>query len=125
MADDRGEDEITARRAAGGRTASLDHGELAPSSGAHAAGAVPDSLNIRVDLPPAPRPEMPEDEVAVAIDDVAVNPGTVVGRGPGTTSVEVITPGLAVAATVAPCGETRRRTVPCSPPTHRGSDANA
>jgi MinD-like ATPase involved in chromosome partitioning or flagellar assembly len=95
VADDRTDDDITTRRAAGGRTASLDHGELAPSTGAHAAGALPESLNIRVDLPPAPRREMPEDEVAVAIDDVAVNPGTVVGGGPGTTSVEVITPGLA------------------------------
>ncbi len=37
---------------------------------------------------------MPEDEVAVAIDDVAVNPGTVAGGGPSTTSVEVITPAL-------------------------------
>jgi MinD-like ATPase involved in chromosome partitioning or flagellar assembly len=37
---------------------------------------------------------MPEDEVAVAIDDVAVNPGTVVGGGPSTTSVEVVTPAL-------------------------------
>jgi len=38
---------------------------------------------------------MPEDEVAVAIDDVAVNPGTVVGSAESTTSVEVITPALA------------------------------
>ena len=94
MADDMGDEEITRRRAAGGHSTSVDRAELAPSTGAHAAGAVPDSLNIRVDLPPAPRPEMPEDEVAVAIDDVAVNPGTVVGGGPTTTSVEVITPAL-------------------------------
>jgi MinD-like ATPase involved in chromosome partitioning or flagellar assembly len=90
-----GDEEITRRRAAGGRSTSADRAELAPSTGAHAAGAVPDSLNIRVDLPPAPRPEMPEDEVAVAIDDVAVNPGSVVGGGASTTSVEVITPALA------------------------------
>jgi MinD-like ATPase involved in chromosome partitioning or flagellar assembly len=38
---------------------------------------------------------MPEDEVAVAIDDVAVNPGTVVGSSQSTTSVEVVTPALA------------------------------
>ncbi|MDQ2660740.1 MAG: MinD/ParA family protein [Actinomycetota bacterium] len=94
MADGMGDDEV--RRRSGPRTASLDHGELAPSTGAHAADALPESLNIRVDLPPAPRPEMPEDEVAVAIDDVAVNPGTLVGGGPGTTSVEVVTPGLGV-----------------------------
>ena len=94
MADDNGDDEVTTRRAAAGRTSSIDRGRLEPSTGAHAAQALPDSLNIRVDLPPAPRPEMPEDEVAVAIDDVAVNPGTVVGGGPTTTSVEVITPAL-------------------------------
>lgn len=92
---DRGGEEITRRRATGVHTASLDHGELTPSNGAHAADALPESLNIHVDLPPAPRPEMPEDEVAVAIDDVAVNPGTVVGADAGTRSVEVITPALA------------------------------
>jgi len=95
VADDMGDEEITRRRAAGGHSTSADRAELAPSTGAHAAGAVPDSLNIRVDLPPAPRPEMPEDEVAVAIDDVAVNPGSVVGGGASTRSVEVITPALA------------------------------
>jgi MinD-like ATPase involved in chromosome partitioning or flagellar assembly len=95
VADDMGDEEITRRRATGGHSTSADRAELAPSTGAHAAGAVPDSLNIRVDLPPAPRPEMPEDEVAVAIDDVAVNPGSVVGGGASTTSVEVITPALA------------------------------
>jgi len=93
VVDDRGDEEV-ARRRSNARTSSLDHGELAPSTGAHAADALPESLNIRVDLPPAPRPEMPEDEVAVAIDDVAVNPGTLVGGGPGTTSVDVVTPGL-------------------------------
>jgi MinD-like ATPase involved in chromosome partitioning or flagellar assembly len=93
VVDDRGDEEV-ARRRSSVRTSSLDHGELAPSTGAHAAEALPESLKIRVDLPPAPRPEMPEDEVAVAIDDVAVNPGTLVGGGPGTTSVEVVTPGL-------------------------------
>ena len=40
---------------------------------------------------------MPEDEVAVAIDDVAVNPGAVAGGGSGTTSVEVVTPALSAA----------------------------
>ncbi|WP_173924586.1 MinD/ParA family protein [Agromyces sp. Marseille-P2726] len=51
-------------------------------------------MNLRVNLPPAPRPEVPEDEVAVAIDDVAVNPGSVAGGGPDTTSVDVVTPAL-------------------------------
>lgn len=97
MSDDRGDDHSTTRRASGGHAAAVDHGRLAPTTGAHAASALPDSLNIRVDLPPAPRPEMPEDEVAVAIDDVAVNPGAVAGGGSGTTSVEVVTPALSAA----------------------------
>ena len=96
MSDDRGDDHDTTRRAPGGHAAALDHGRLAPSTGAHAASALPDSLNIRVDLPPAPRPEMPEDEVAVAIDDVAVNPAVTDG-GPSTTSVDVVTPALSAA----------------------------
>jgi MinD-like ATPase involved in chromosome partitioning or flagellar assembly len=94
VADDSSDREMTTRRATGGRPAPDEHGRLEPSTGAHAASALPESLNIRVDLPPAPRPEMPDDEVAVAIDDVAVNPGTVVGGGPSTTSVEVVTPAL-------------------------------
>jgi len=49
----------------------------------------PDNLRIVVDLPPAPAPEIPEDEVAVAIDDVAVNPGHLAG-GPTTMSVTVV-----------------------------------
>lgn len=97
MSDDRGDDHSTTRRASGGHAAAVDHGRLAPTTGAHAASELPDSLNIRVDLPPAPRPEMPEDEVAVAIDDVAVNPGAVAGGGSGTTSVEVVTPALSAA----------------------------
>ncbi|MFD4421494.1 AAA family ATPase [Agromyces sp. NPDC058484] len=94
MAGDVGDEEVTRRRAPSGRASSSGRGEFEPSSGAHAADAPPQSPNIRVDLPPSPRPEMPEDEVAVAIDDVAVNPGTVAGGGQSTTSVEVVTPGL-------------------------------
>lgn len=93
MGENRADDDVPSRRKATGRT-SPERGELAPSTGAHAADALPDSLNIHVDLPPPPRPEIPDDEVAVAIDDVAVNPGTVVGGGPGTTSVDVHAPGL-------------------------------
>lgn len=96
MADNRGEDVAGSRRE-GGRTTAMDRSVLDASGGAHAASAVPDSLNIRVDLPPSPRPIMPDDEVAVAIDDVAVDPGGLVA-GPTTTSVEVITPALAGAA---------------------------
>jgi MinD-like ATPase involved in chromosome partitioning or flagellar assembly len=93
VADDRSDEAVPSTRAPRGRTPSVDHGELPPASGAHAA-RLPESLNVRVDLPPAPTPEMPEDEVAVAIDDVPVNPGSVVGGGPATTSVELITPAL-------------------------------
>jgi MinD-like ATPase involved in chromosome partitioning or flagellar assembly len=88
------DDEPPTRRSSAARSESRDRGELDPSTGAHAADALPDSLSLRVDLPPPPRPQVPEDEVAVAIDDVAVNPGSVADGGPGTTSVEVITPAL-------------------------------
>lgn len=92
MAEDTQNDGAVTRRGAGVRTASIDHRDSGPS-GAHAADATSD-LNLRVDLPPAPMPEMPDDEVAVAIDDIAVNPGAVVGGMASTTSVEVIAPGL-------------------------------
>ena len=92
MAEETHDDAAVTRRGAGARSAALDHRDSGPS-GAHAAGATSD-LNLRVDLPPAPVPEMPDDEVAVAIDDVAVNPGAVVDATARTTSVEVVTPGL-------------------------------
>lgn len=95
MSDDRGGEETRSRRATGVHTGPLDRDALQQASGSHAADALPESLSVRVDLPPPPPPEMPEDEVAVAIDDVAVNPGTVVGSAQSTTSVEVITPGQA------------------------------
>ena len=95
MSDDRGGEETRRRRATGVHTAPLDRDALQQASGAHSADALPESPSVRVDLPPAPPPEMPEDEVAVAIDDVAVNPGTVVGSPESTTSVEVVTPALA------------------------------
>jgi MinD-like ATPase involved in chromosome partitioning or flagellar assembly len=46
--------------------------------------------NVVVDLPPAPRPEAPENEAAVAIDDVSVDPGFVPAQ-PTTMSVPVLT----------------------------------
>jgi MinD-like ATPase involved in chromosome partitioning or flagellar assembly len=55
---------------------------------------VPESLDLRVELPPAPVREMPEDEVAVAIDDVSVNPGAVAGGAASTRSIELVTPAL-------------------------------
>ncbi len=94
MAENTNDDGALTRRGVGVRTAALARGNSASTTGAHAAGTGSD-LNLRVDLPPAPVPEMPEDEVAVAIDDVAVNPGSVAGGGPSTTSVEVMSPALA------------------------------
>lgn len=95
MADDTTEDRAGARRSSSAGTASGDHAEPEPTTGAHAATRASDNLNLRVDLPPAPVPEVPEDEVAVAIDDVSVNPTALVDRDSGTRSVEVITPALA------------------------------
>ncbi|HZI43748.1 MAG TPA: MinD/ParA family protein [Ilumatobacter sp.] len=92
MAEETHDDAAVTRRGAGARTTAVEHRDSG-SSGAHAANTTSD-LNLRVDLPPAPVPEVPDDEVAVAIDDVAVNPGAVVGGATAsTTSVEVITPG--------------------------------
>jgi MinD-like ATPase involved in chromosome partitioning or flagellar assembly len=55
--------------------------------------SVPENLSIVVDLPPAPAPEAPEDEVAVAIDDVPVNPGFVESpTEPTTMSVAIVAP---------------------------------
>jgi MinD-like ATPase involved in chromosome partitioning or flagellar assembly len=44
--------------------------------------------SIEIDLPPLPKPDVPEDEAAVAIDDVPVDPGSLAGA---TSSVEIIT----------------------------------
>ena len=43
--------------------------------------------SIEIDLPPLPRSEIPEDEAAVAIDDVAVDPGALAAA---TSSVEIL-----------------------------------
>lgn len=92
MAEDNDDDAFTTRRSAGAR-ASAQGGRTSPSD-----DPVVDDVEIptvRVDLPPAPRPELPDDEVAVAIDDVAVDPGSLGGATPtSTTSVELITPAL-------------------------------
>jgi MinD-like ATPase involved in chromosome partitioning or flagellar assembly len=53
-----------------------------------------DAPKVVVDLPPAPEPEVPADEAAIAIDDVAVNPVAVsaghLGGAPTTMSVTVV-----------------------------------
>jgi len=88
-------DGTASRRSSGAGTSALDRARRSALSGAHSAGDAAENPSVRVDLPPAPVHEMPDDEVAVAIDDVAVNPGSLVGGGASTTSVEVITPALA------------------------------
>jgi len=77
---DRGERRPVSRTTAG----------RARSGGAHAA----DDVDVRVDLPPAPPRVMPDDEVAVAIDDVAIDPGGLTAVTTSTTSVDVV-PALA------------------------------
>jgi MinD-like ATPase involved in chromosome partitioning or flagellar assembly len=65
--------------------------ELPDESGSDLAVALPESLTINVDLP-APVHSAPEHEVAVAIDEVAVNPaGVVLSADPTTTTISVIT----------------------------------
>lgn len=93
MAEDTFEDATATRRGPSTRTSALDRARRS-ASGAHTAAELAENPDVRVDLPPAPVHEMPDDEVAVAIDDVAVNPGSLVGSGSSTTSVEVITPAL-------------------------------
>nr|WP_235500517.1 MinD/ParA family protein [Leifsonia sp. Root227] len=62
--------------------------------------AVPENLSIAVDLPPAPAPEVPEDEAAVAIDEVPVNPGFVASPAePTTMSVAIVASRLATGPT--------------------------
>jgi MinD-like ATPase involved in chromosome partitioning or flagellar assembly len=75
------------------------HGELVPGDGDDLAITLPESLSIVVDLPPAPSPEVPEDEIAVAIDDVPVNPGFVTGSEPTTRSMAIVTPRVSTGPT--------------------------
>ena len=76
-----------------------DRGGLAPT-GDDLTFSVPESLGITLDLP-APRPkEVPEDEAAVAIDDVPVDPGFVASpTEPTTTSVAIVASRLATGPT--------------------------
>ncbi|WP_426515347.1 AAA family ATPase [Diaminobutyricibacter sp. McL0618] len=75
------------------------HGELLPDESGDLAVTLPESLSIVVDLPPAPSPEIPEDEVAVAIDDVPVNPGFITTSQPTTMSMAIATPRVSTGPT--------------------------
>lgn len=56
----------------------------------------PETLSIAVDLPPTPPREVPDDEAAVAIDDIPVDPGFVASpTEPNTTSVAIVASRLA------------------------------
>ncbi len=75
------------------------HGELLPETNDDLAVTLPESLSIVVDLPPAPTPQIPEDEIAVSIDEVPVNPGFVNSSGPTTTSMAIVTPRIGTGPT--------------------------
>ncbi|MGO4300528.1 nucleotide-binding protein [Leifsonia sp. RAF41] len=66
---------------------------------------VDSTLSIDVDLPPVPAREIPEDEAAVAIDDVPVDPGFVASPSePTTMSVAIVASRLAATPPEAPAG---------------------
>jgi MinD-like ATPase involved in chromosome partitioning or flagellar assembly len=70
--------------------------ELPDDRGANLASALPESLTVTVDLP-APVHSAPEHEVAVAIDDVTINPAVVaISADPTTTTISVIAEDVAV-----------------------------
>ncbi|MET0725644.1 MAG: MinD/ParA family protein [Leifsonia sp.] len=80
--------ELRSRRARG--VGDEYHSELPPHTNDDLASTLPESLSIQVDLPPAPRPEAPADEVAVSIPEVPVDPSVLAGSS--THSVPIITP---------------------------------
>lgn len=84
MAEQSGQGERARPGAAGRRTSPATVG---------GAGELPESLSVRVDLPPTPVREVPDDEVAVAIDEVAVDPVGVGSTGPLTRSIDVVASG--------------------------------
>ena len=64
--------------------------ELPDDPGSADPADLPESLTIAVSLP-APVRAAPADELAVAIDEVTVDPGRLVGHGASTTSIDVVT----------------------------------
>ncbi|MFF1634862.1 AAA family ATPase [Leifsonia sp. NPDC058248] len=105
-------DELASSESSSGDVASRE-----PATTDDLAISLPESLSIVVDLPPAPAPEAPEDEVAVAIDDVPVNPGFVASpTEPTTMSVAIVASRLATGPT--PTHDDQPREIPPLP----GSD---
>ncbi|BDI22382.1 MinD/ParA family protein [Herbiconiux sp. L3-i23] len=68
------------------------NGELLEESGDRLASSLPESLSIHIDLPPVAKKELPEDEAAVRIDDVAIAPSAV----PGELTGEVTLPAVSI-----------------------------
>lgn len=65
-----------------------------------------ETLSIAVDLPPTPPREVPDDEAAVAIDDIPVDPGFVASpTEPNTTSVAIVASRLATGPTETAAAE--------------------
>jgi hypothetical protein len=86
--------------------------ERSPAAGGAHAAEPGEPVDVRVDLPPAPTPQMPDDEVAVAIDDVAVDPGGLGAAGTSTTSVEVHAPALSSGSRLTPARTSRSSRTP-------------
>ncbi|GIT80068.1 hypothetical protein LLS1_17370 [Leifsonia sp. LS1] len=73
----------------------------------------PETLSIAVDLPPTPPREVPDDEAAVAIDDIPIDPGFVASpTEPSTTSVAIVASRLATGPTETTRTETAEPVVP-------------
>ncbi|WP_285116321.1 MinD/ParA family protein [Leifsonia sp. fls2-241-R2A-40a] len=97
--------------------------ELTPARSFEPASSldVDSTLSIAVDLPPAPAPQVPEDEEAVAIDDVPVDPGFVASPAePTTVSVAIVASRLATGPTetataAAAAGESADAATPLPP----------
>ncbi|AAT89352.1 conserved hypothetical protein [Leifsonia xyli subsp. xyli str. CTCB07] len=68
-----------------------ERGALAPAEDEELTVSAPETLSIALDLPPIVPREIPEDEAAVAIDEVPVDPGFVQSpTEPTTTSVAIL-----------------------------------
>lgn len=76
-------------------------GELSDDASADLASALPESLTIEVSLPTTVH-STPDDELAVAIVEVPVDPGLVEVLQPTTTSIDVIAPVTTTVPVIAP-----------------------
>jgi MinD-like ATPase involved in chromosome partitioning or flagellar assembly len=87
--------------------------EASDASDSVDAADLPMSLTIAVNLP-APVRSAPEDELAIAIDEVSVNPGRIASQETGTTSIEVVTGPVAQAVSLPAEGVASDQTAPGS-----------